>query len=233
MKSTRLSLMSDSESTPLWFALTSGSDGEEGDKDKGDKQDKSGDGGADKDDKQDKDADKDDPAQRKIKALNEEKDRHFTARTEAEKARDDALARLKEIEDKDKSEAELKDERLKTLETAESSLREQNEKLALENAFLKDNEFKWHKPDVALRLADLSEVKIDKNGKVTGLKEALKLLAADSPFLLDTGKKDDDADDKDSKSVKSGSPAGSRSKPEGDAAKQAELRRKYPALRRG
>lgn len=228
MKSTRLSLTPKSEFVnPLWSALLCGADGDEDGNDGG--QSGSGGTGDDAGDDADKDKSKDDPAQKKIAALNEEKDRHWEAARKAEKERDDALALLKEIEDKGKDAATLQAERLKELESSTSTLSERNKGLALENAFLKDNTFKWQSADVALRLADLSNVKIDDKGKVTGLKEALEALATSSPFLLVPESKEEEEK---KPAPRSGDAPGSKKKPEGKAAQEAALRQKYPALRR-
>ena len=73
-------------------------------------------------------------------------------------------------------------------------------KLRLDNAFLSANDVDWHDAEAALRLADLSEVKIGDDGTVTGLKEALKKLSEAKPYLVKKaeekgkGQKDDDGD---------------------------------------
>lgn len=231
MKSMRLSL----KSIEIPTALLIGGDGEDDDKD--DKS-KAGGAGGDDGDKSKGDDDKDDksksdPAQRKIAALEEEKNRHFDAAKVAKQERDDALKRLKEIEDAGKDDNTKAQERLVELETATENLTKTNQRLALENAFLKDNQFEWQDPDVALRLADLSKVEIGKDGTVTGMKDVLKALATSSPYLLKP-KSDDAEDDKVKKDPKhSGDPAGRNrgQAPLDDAAKKAALRRKYSALR--
>lgn len=231
MKSTRLSLKSATASTPLWSALLCAADGDEDGKGA---DDKSKSGGADKDDenKDDADRDKNDPAQKKIRGLEEEKNRHFEGRKTAEQERDDALKRLKEFEDKDKDEITKATEKVTELTSTVESLQKTNERLALENAFLRDNTFTWQKPDAALRLADLSSVKISDDGKVTGLKEALEALAESDPYLL-VAKKDDDGDDKKPEPKKSGDgPKTDPKKNEGAAAERKRLQDKYPALRR-
>lgn len=240
MKNSRRSLRA-SLAFPAWAALFSGADGETGAGDAGGSGNSGGAAGAGEGGStggeggqgtggsagvQSGDPDK------KIQDLNEEKDRHFNLRKTAEKERDDALRRLKEIEDKDKDEQTKTQERVQELESDVTSLREQNQKLAVENAFLKENTYAWQSPEVALRLADLSSVEIDKDGKVVGLKAALDKLAKDNPFLL---KPKDEGDDKggSGKPPASGDAPGSRRGAGGDAnADKERLRQKYPALRR-
>ena len=236
MKSTRLSLTPNCIPTPLWSALLRGADGDEAGGQGG-----SQDGGAGTGDGEgaaagkttDESSSTEGDPQKKILALTDEKDRHFAARTKAEKERDDALARLKEIDDKDKTELQLKTDKVEELTGTVTSLQETNRVLALENAFLKDNSFKWQDPAVALRLVDLSKVDI-KEGKVTGLADALKALAESSPFLLQKDESGDDAKDKDAKKrppASGDAPGSRRSDDKGAAAEAERLRRKYPALR--
>lgn len=59
---------------------------------------------------------------------------------------------------------------------------------ALENAFLKDNKYKWKNPAAALKLADLAKVDVQEDGTVTGLTAALDALAKSDSYLLDTAK---------------------------------------------
>ena len=203
-----------------------------GDDDKGDKSgsDKSGD---DKDDKSKGGKTESDPKDRKIQSLEEEKDRHYDLRKKAE-------ARVTELESEIVS---LKkdgttDEALKTeitdLKLENKSLKSQNSDLALENAFLKDNTRTWIDPDAALKLADLSKVEIDSDGKVHGLSSALDKLATNSPYLLKVESDGDDKDDKNPKPKKTGDQP--KSQKQGDekskASKEARYKAKYPGLRR-
>lgn len=166
--------------------------------------------------------------QKKIAALEEEKNRHYSARTTAEQERDDLQKRLKAIEDKDKDELTKAQERIAELETGSSSSAEALKQLSLQNAFLKDNTYSWFDPDDALQLADLSKVEIDKEGKVSGLKEALETLVKAKPHLV----KPKDGDDQGkTPPPKTGDPAhGSRNKK--DELDREALQKKYPALRR-
>lgn len=97
------------------------------------------------------------------------------ARTEAE---------LKQIRDKDLPEAEkLKrdyEESVKQVETLQAT----NSELALKVAFLEDNTYKWQNPKRAMQLVDKSQVTVEADGSVSGLKDALKALATSDPYLL-------------------------------------------------
>lgn len=95
-----------------------------------------------------------------------------------------AEAALKQLRDKDLPEAEKLKRDYEEAQTQVKTLTERNTKLALENAFLKDNTYTWQNPARALQLIDLSQVEIDAEGSVTGLKEALKALATSDPYLI-------------------------------------------------
>jgi len=91
---------------------------------------------------------------------------------------------LKKLRDKDLPEAEkLQREHQAALEQV-NKLQETNTTLALKVAFLSDNTYSWHNPERALKLVDLSQVEIDADGKVSGLKDALKALATSDPYLV-------------------------------------------------
>jgi hypothetical protein len=166
---------------------------------------------------------------KKIAALEDEKNRHWDAAKKAAQERDDALAKLKAIEDKDKTEDQKRQDRLTSLESENSELQAQGQKLALQNAFLSDNSFQWQNPAAALKLADLSKVEIKADGTVTGLKEALEALSKSDPYLLQP-KKDPEDDGKGKPPPASGgAPAGGRGSDA--AANKAALQAKYPALR--
>jgi hypothetical protein len=125
--------------------------------------------------------------------------------TEAEVARreaEDLRARMKAADQRAaKFETELKQLRDKDLPEQEKLLRdhaevvkerdsllEGNRALALKVAFLSDNSVTWHNPERAMKLVDLSNVEIDADGKVTGLKDALAALAKSDAYLVKTEK---------------------------------------------
>lgn len=175
-------------------------------------------------------SDKGDP-KAKIAALEEEKNRHVKRRQEAEEALAETRRRLEELEGKDKSEAEKAAARVTELETENKTLQESLREARLQNAFLSDNTYEWHNPGRALALADLSEVEIDSDGTVHGLKAALDKLAKSDAYLLKQKSEKDDAkeDLPDTGSAKNGSK--SQKQKQSAEAREKELRDKYPALR--
>lgn len=163
----------------------------------------------------------------KIKALEEEKDRHFTKRQEAETALQEAQAKLKQIEDAGKSDLEKATSELEEVRKAQEGLQNENQDLRLQLAFVTDNTYKWKNPKAALKLADLSDVEI-KDGKVSGLNTALEKLAKSDPYLLeedDSKKKDGEDKQKQTGQQHNGG------KGKGTGPDQQALLKKYPALR--
>lgn len=160
--------------------------------------------------------------QRKIKALEEEKDRHYTARTKAEQERDEVARRLKEYEDKDKSELERTQGKVEELTNENAALKAQLERLQIDNSFFVENSVQWHDPADAKEfvLRELGEVKVDDKGRVVGLKEAIEKVAKAKPYLVkpETGGERPPA---------SGQPP----RKQGGNASDDEMRRRYPALR--
>lgn len=157
-------------------------------------------------------------------------DRVKTHLAEADRKREEAEKRLKEIDDKDKSELEKVTERTQELEKA---LQERDSVLAelrLENAFLTVNGVRWHDSKAALLLAQregyLDGVADDK-GKVDQgkLKAALDKLAKEKAYLVN---KDDGA----GAPPPSGTPAGSGSRTTKNGPDDAALRERYRTLRR-
>lgn len=137
-------------------------------------------------------------------------------------------AELKQLRDKDLPEAEKLQRDFKELQENNAKLSEANKKLALDNAFLKTKGFNWKDPEAALKLADLSDVEIGEDGKVTGLDAALKKLAADKKYLLE----DSDAQSGGNDSGASAPPMGGRGTQRGDNRKnKAALAKSFPALR--
>jgi chromosome segregation ATPase len=178
----------------------------------------------------DKGTDKDGDPEAKIAALEDEKKRHVRRRQEAEKERDELRTRLEALEAKDTPELEQLQKKTTQLESEVSTLSSALSEARLQVAFLQDNTYAWHNPGRALKLADLSEVEIDDDGTVTGLKSALDKLAKTDSYLIKT------EGEKQKEKPPSTDDAKNPSKKEktGDKAKEAEkaLLKKYPALRR-
>lgn len=192
--------------------------------------DKKGSEGSDKSEegKEDDDKSKGDP-QAKIEDLEAEKNRHFKRRKEAEDAADQLRKELDELKSKDTPELD----RLKTTvaeqETKITGLETSLHEARLQNAFLQDNTYAWHNPSRALALADLSEVDIDSDGKVHGLRKALDSLAKSDAYLLKPEGKQESTENK----GKTGdSPKGKPTPKEAKDAERQKLLDKYPGLRR-
>lgn len=141
--------------------------------------------------------------------------------------------RLKEFEDKDKSEGQRLAEENNALKETVADLTEKVRKSMLQNAFLTSSDYTWHDADAALALADLSEV-MDEDGEVNkkALKAALKALAESKPFLVK--KQGDEGDGGGSSSGGNGASGSSTGSPKNNSNKKgltdAELARLYPAL---
>lgn len=114
------------------------------------------------------------------------------ARQEAAKYRTqlrDLENKLKEYEDKDLSEKEKLTKKAQELE-AKLQKAENDRQLAILSAEvkLKAQAKGIVDPDAALKLIDLSEVKIE-DGKIEGLEQALEKLVKEKPYLLSTSGK--------------------------------------------
>lgn len=141
-------------------------------------------------------------------------------------------AELKAIRDKDLPEQEKLKRDHSDLVKAQEALAKVNTGLALENAFLKVSTFKWRDPEAALKLADLSGVEIDADGKVTGLEAALKKLAADKKYLLEDKKDEADEEDEDEKpKPTTGAPTMGAGGRKADGPDKNKLKKTYSALR--
>lgn len=202
---------------------TGGADDQDDDADDEDDEDDSDD---DADDEDDKPKGK---TSKRVKQLSDENARHRTKNKELRTELDGLKAELKQLKDKDKPEDEKTSEKLATLEQDNQQLADSVRELRIQNAFLKSNEYKWKNPQTALRLADLSEVEIDDDGEVTGLKEALKKLAKSESYLIASG--DDEDDEDEGQGRQAGQPTGGRGKGKANANRD-RLLEKYPALRR-
>jgi hypothetical protein len=121
--------------------------------------------------------------QRKIAALEDEKNRLYRGRQRARQERDDLQKQIDTLKAEGSGDETLKkqvSELESSVKTMSSSLQESRLKIA----FLSNNTYEWQNPGLALRAADLSEVEIDDDGKVHGLVAALEALAKEHPYLL-------------------------------------------------
>lgn len=171
----------------------------------------------------------------KISALEEEKDRQYRRRKDAEAERDEMKKELEKLKGKDTPELEQLQNRVNEQETQINALTDTLRQARLENAFLQDNTYSWHNPSRALKLADLSDVEIEDDGSVHGLKAALDKLAKSDAYLINQeskgkGKSDDKKDLPDTSDSKN--PSKKEKKDQSKEDRQKELKQKYGALRR-
>lgn len=166
--------------------------------------------------------------QKKIAALEEEKNRHYTARQQAETELEELRKFKKEQEDKGKSEQELATSQISELKAQNSALVAELNELRIRNAFLSTNTVEWHNPERALALVDLSEVQIDKDGNVdrAALKAASEALAKSDAYLVKSSREEDKKDP--AKQPGSGKVPGQGAPKDTDL---ESLKKKYPALR--
>lgn len=170
------------------------------------------------------DEDKRDP-QRKIEALEDEKNRHFRGRKRAERRVDELEKEVAELKKNGTGDDKLK-EQVSTLETEKKTLSSNLREAQLQIAFLKDNTYEWHNPGTALKMVNLSDVEIDDDGTAHGMKAALEELAKSDPYLVK---------EKESKKTdpprKSGQPPKKKAGTK-DPKDRKTLSSKYPGLRR-
>lgn len=110
---------------------------------------------------------------------------------EARKALEAANAKIKEFEDKDRSELEKAQNDAREAQEVRDKLNQTVSGLRMQVAFLSSNDVNWHDPAVALRLLDTTDISIDDDGNVKGMKEAIKRLADGHKYLVKS--KDGDA----------------------------------------
>lgn len=221
------------DGTPIYPIMGSEDDpqeGGDGDDDEEDSEDEDGDedeSGKDKDEKpKRRPKSKETPEQMK-RRLNREAKEHREAREAAE-------AKLREIEDKDKSELEIAKRDLAELQEKFDKVPETMNDLRIENAFLKldRDKYNWHDPEIVIGLIR-KEVEIAEDGSVDGLEDAVKALAKSKPYLLK--KKDADDGEEEDKGKRrpprgpSGASIGGPKSPKGDqkAQRSDELKKKY------
>jgi hypothetical protein len=144
----------------------------------------------------------------------------------ADKAKGEMESKLRAIDDQGKNELQKAQDQVKEL-TAKLELTQQAATRArLEREILKHPGYIWHDPEVVLALVDMDSIEIDEEtGKVTGVYDALKKLAASKPFLL-KGKNPDGGGQGGGGSANGGKPAGSSgTNPSGGTPNNAEKRR--------
>lgn len=142
----------------------------------------------------------------------------------ADRATQAALAKVKEYEDKDKSELQRAQDEATAVKAENDQLKATLKQQRIANEFFASNKHTWHKPQRALQLLDLGGVTVEDDGTVKGLEAAIDKLVKSDPYLVKTDEpgdqQDPSGDGKDGKGSKSGK------------LDRAALEKKYPALRR-
>jgi hypothetical protein len=193
---------------------------------------------ADKQDKDDKDSGKPKGDDDNVETLKRKLTNAEEARNRAADKRDEVIEENKTLKaqiakmEKDGSPDETIKQENEQLKATNATLASTNQTLRLEIALRDDTAHAWVKPSQVLKLVDLTDVDFDsKTGEPRGLKAALDKLAKDSPNLLKPKADDADGEQKPGSSGKPPAPRGKTTDAQ-KAAQEAELRRKYPALRR-
>lgn len=151
----------------------------------------------------------------------EEFDRVMERMKAADRRASAAEQKVQEYEDANKSELERitaeRDRATQDRDQLQQQLRDER----IHNAFLSQTRQRWHNPDKALKLADLSGVEISDDGEVKGIKAAADALAKSDPYLV---KPDDDGNP-------SGGNVGGGRRQGQPGYSEDYLTGKYPALR--
>ena len=212
-------------------AMPDGDDDDDDDADKGG-DGGSGDGGGD-DGSSGTDATKDDVKDPDKKKLSDEAAKHRN-NAKAEKQRADELAaKLKEIEDKDKSELEKAQSDLKEAQERLVKLEETTKTQAVRLAFFESGAAaQFRNPATALKLMkdDLKDITPDEDGEVDvkAIKTAADDLLKREPYL---GKDEDGDDDKSTQQTQQPSGRQTNGKTKKDGLNKEALAQKFPALR--
>lgn len=225
-----------------------GGDDDTDDKDDADEEDEDEGKTDDKDDDKDDEDEDDDKGKKgkkkkpdpeaRIRALEDEKQRHFkkAKRLAVEKA--ELEARLTALEDKTLKPEEKEQRRKEEQEAKDAAATAATQRLKLENAFLRANDIDWVKPEQALTLLlgdDDYEVEFNADGSVDrkSLRVELKRLAKANPHLVKAkqSKADDDEDvDDDGGSKSTASSMNGQRKGKKNAKSRAELAKRFPVL---
>lgn len=138
---------------------------------------------------------------------------------------------LREKNDEGKPELEIAQRRVTELEERTAAQDAQLRELRIQNAFLTNNTVTWHDPSDAIReLSNMDGVEIDEDGKVIGVKDAIKKLAAKKPHWV---KKAQDGDSSDDPSTEASGPkVNGKRRGEPQAPNRDALAQAFPALRR-
>lgn len=160
----------------------------------------------------------------------EEYDKAIARMKAADKNNADLQKKIKEYEDKDKSETERLTGEVTTLKEQNQTLQEENKALRFDNAFALQSKHSWQDPEIVLGLVRKHDlVTVEDDGTIKGLDKALDDIAKTKPFLLKDGSGGEGGSAGRQQPV-SGSGTGSGKKNDGGKMDEDALRKKYPAL---
>lgn len=150
----------------------------------------------------------------------------------ADKSKGEFERKLREYEDQGKGDLQKAQEQVAELTTKLEQATQAATRARLEREILKHPGYVWHDPEVVLALVDMDGIEInEETGKVTGVNDALKKLAASKPFLLKG--RNPDGGGQGGGGQNSGKPAGSSGtnptggSPSTPEKRREELRSKY------
>jgi hypothetical protein len=225
---------------PMWPVLGAADDDDkDDDADKDDDKDEEDDDDS-SDDADDADDDDTDDGKKpkglnaRIKALEDEKERHYKKRKQAEKELEELRAFKKEKDEEGLSEADKAKKAAEETTARERRQAAELQELKRERAFLVANDIDWHDREDALRAIDWDEVEVSEDGKVDrkSLKAELKRLAKAKPWLVKKAESSDDDEDEDGKKDKPSAGSMNGKKKGKKEPSREELAKKFPALLR-
>lgn len=216
---------------PVWLPIVAGGSedhdgGDTGpDNDGADDDSTGGDGSTDDggdDDGTSGDDDKSKPPAGDVAELKAELERVRSRMKAADRRATEAERKNKEFADKDKTELERAQSEAAEIKKQHDDAVAALRNTRLENAFYRDNSVSWNDPGDAFALLDMSNVEIDDDGKVHGMKEAIKSLASKKKYLVKA--------ENDPSTEASGSSVNGRRKGEPNKPDRSALAKDFPAL---
>lgn len=209
--------------------------GDDGDKG-GDKEGagKAAEDDSDDDDSDDGDGDKD-KSSSKIRKLKDENAQRRIAEKNAAKRAEDAEAKLREIENKDKSDLEKLQSDHEVLQGKYDKLFAKHNETIMESEALRLSprlKLRWKDvDDVLTALSRNADVKVSDDGEIEGVEAALKALAKAKPHWMES---EEDGKNKNKNNGNGNASGGNVGSPKGSDrdGSRAALEKKYPSLRR-
>lgn len=145
----------------------------------------------------------------------------------ADRAKAAAEAKVKEYEKAGQTELEKIQSELEESKRAAETVTQELQNTRIANAFLASNDITWHNPERALKVLQsdyMDDVEIAEDGKVTGIKEAIKKMAKAESYLVNSGSAGSSTED-----PMNGKRKGDKNE---TTTRDAELKKRMPALGR-